>query len=213
MNIQLGDRNFVPQRIFCIGRNYVAHAHELNSDVPSEPVIFMKPPTCLQPEGGPFAFPEEAELHYESELVILIGKEGRPETIAEARTYVAGMTLGLDLTLRDLQQKLVAKALPWERCKAFDGSAPIGQFTKVAPDLDLSAITFEGHINNEVRQQGDTSLMIFPVEQLLLALATHWKLLPGDLLFTGTPVGVGQLHPGDIITLSSPLIGSFNWTA
>jgi 2-keto-4-pentenoate hydratase/2-oxohepta-3-ene-1,7-dioic acid hydratase in catechol pathway len=213
MNIPLGLATYTPQRIFCIGRNYRAHIAELDHDLPVEPVVFCKPATCLVPVGAPVPVPRHGKnFHYETELVVLVGQEGRPATVAEANGFVAGLSLGLDLTLRDVQQELTKKGLPWELSKAFDHSAPIGTFVTYDPrTMDLAAIDFTCHVNNTLKQQGHTKDMIFSVETLLMALAKVWALLPGDLIYTGTPAGVGPLQSGDTIGIQSKTIGTFAW--
>lgn len=206
-------QTYRPERIFCIGRNYVDHVQELNNAIPTRPVIFMKPASSLVPANQTLTFPTHGqELHQEAEVVVLVGKSGRPQTPAEALAYIAGLSLGLDLTLRDVQNELKNKGLPWELAKAFDGSAPIGeQFVPYTSEIDLEKLTFTCHFNGELRQQGDTSYMMFPIAQQLVAIAQAWELRPGDLIYTGTPAGVGVIRPGDMIVLASPQLGSFQW--
>lgn len=205
--------NYTPCRIFCVGMNYAAHIRELKNEVPEAPVIFMKPVTSLVPPGARLSIPTHGhDFHYETEVVALIGREGRPQTEAEARAAVTGITLGLDLTLRDVQMTLRKKGQPWEACKAFDGSAPLGGMTACAPDLDLGRLPFTGSVNGEVRQQGNTADMVFSIPALVCHLARMWTLRPGDLIFTGTPAGVGALHAGDTVTVAAPWCGTFAWT-
>lgn len=213
ITITCAGQAYRPERVFCIGRNYVDHIQELNNAMPTRPVIFMKPASSLVPANTTLTFPTHGqELHQEAELVVLVGKPGRPQTPAEALGYIAGLSLGLDLTLRDVQNELKNKGLPWELAKAFDGSAPIGeQFIPYTPDIDLEKITFTCHFNGELRQQGDTSYMMFPIAQQVVAIAQAWELRPGDLIYTGTPAGVGVIRPGDVMVLASPQIGSFQW--
>jgi fumarylpyruvate hydrolase len=205
---------FEPQRVFCIGRNYVAHAREFHDDVPETPIVFLKPPSCLVGPGLDVALPRDtgSAVHYEAELVVLIGRGGSPRDKFDALAYVAGLSLGLDLTLRDLQFALQKKGLPWELSKAFDASAPVGTFTPFDPARhDLCHLTYTGALNDEVRQRGDTANLIFPIPDLLVRLGRTWSLLPGDLIYTGTPVGVGPLQPGDRFTVASPQLGTFSW--
>lgn len=212
--VSLGPRGIVPQRVFCIGRNYVAHAREFHDDVPESPIVFLKPPTCLVGPGIDVPLPRgvEGSIHYEAELVVLVGREGSPRDESEARGFVSGLSLGLDLTLRDLQFALQKKGLPWELSKAFDASAPIGSFTPFDPARhNLRNITYTGALNGDMRQRGDTANLIFPVTDLLVRLGRTWRLLPGDLIYTGTPVGVGPIQVGDRFTVASPLLGEFTW--
>ena len=193
------------RRIFCIGRNYAAHAAELGNETPGEPVVFMKPPTAIVPPGERLVLPaHRGSVHHEAELVLLIGRDG-----AQGVADIAGITLGLDLTLRDEQMQLKAKGLPWELAKAFDGSAPLGEFT--AMPEDLSSLEFECRVNGERRQHGHIGNMLFPPVRLLEFLASRFRLLRGDLVFTGTPAGVGPLSAGDRIEIGSPAIGDFYW--
>jgi len=204
--------NYTPCRIFCVGMNYAAHIRELKNEMPVAPVIFMKPSTSLVAPGARIAVPTHGhDFHYETEVVVLIGREGRPQTESEARAAVAGLTLGLDLTLRDVQMALRKKGQPWEACKAFDGSAPLGQMAACPPDLDLGSLAFTGRVNGAVRQQGNTADMVFSIPALICHLARMWTLRPGDLIFTGTPEGVGALHAGDTVTVEAPWCGTFEW--
>ena len=213
MKIIAGSHHYTPGRIFCVGMNYVEHIRELKNDIPSSPVIFMKPPHCLVPSGGSVSFPPHGhELHYETEVVVLIGKEGKPRTHQEAQQAVGGVSLGLDMTLRDLQQKLRSKGSPWELCKAFENSAPVGDFSLAPPSLDLTSLEFTGKVNGVVRQHVNTSDLLFPITTLIQYLAGIWTLLPGDLIYTGTPVGVGPVKTGDLLTVEAPWCGRFEWT-
>jgi len=212
MELRIDQTLFQPGRVFCIGRNYVEHIRELNNELPQKPVIFMKPGTCLVPPGSDVSKPRHGiELHHETEIVVLIGKRGRATTSQEARSFIAGLTIGLDLTLRDVQNELKKKGLPWELAKAFEQSAPIGLFKPYDGSFRLDDISFSASVNGEVRQQGNSNLMIFSIERLVTELSTIWELRPGDLIFTGTPAGVGPLEPGDTITITSDQFGSFSW--
>ena len=151
-------------RLFCIGRNYVEHVRELANPLPRAPVIFMKPPSCLVAPGEPIHFPRHGrELHHEAELVVRIGRAGRVGAPQQAPDFVDSITLGLDLTLRDVQQRLKQNGLPWEAAKAFDQSAPLGSFIDYQPSIDLCDIRFRCSVNGEQRQAGHTRNMIFPV--------------------------------------------------
>lgn len=182
--------------IFCIGRNYVAHAKELNSEVPKEPVVFMKPATSLSKFEYP-AFSED--VHYECELVFHICKEGKNIPEEDAKHYYDKITVGLDFTARDLQDKLKDKGLPWEKCKGFDGSAFIAGWIDVNDIKNRADIEFQLYKNDNLVQQGFSQNMIFSIEQLIAHISQYFRLHPGDVVFTGTPEGVGPVVPGDIL--------------
>jgi fumarylpyruvate hydrolase len=204
----------VPPRIFCIGRNYAEHAKEMGNALPAGPVIFMKPATSLVPAGEPLKLPKgQGSVHHEMELVVLIGKQGADIPVEAALGYVSGVTLGIDLTLRDLQSKLKQAGAPWELSKSFDGSAAIGKILAWSAPSDIQNIDMRCSVNGELRQQGSTRDMLFPVDKIIVFLSRHWRLLPGDLIYTGTPAGVGPLQPGDRIEIESPQIGRFGWDA
>ena len=208
MILTVGSRQYPAGRVFCIGRNYVEHVRELGNQTPSRPVIFMKPVQCLLPEGQPIRMPRHgAELHHEAELVLLLDPRGGEPGWQD----VAGIGLGIDLTLRDVQDELKQRGLPWELAKAFEGSAPIGRFVSAAAVADPASIRFELSVNGSIRQRGDCSLMIFPVSAMLRGLSEAWVLRPGDLVFTGTPAGVGPLRCGDRVEVQAPAIGRAGW--
>jgi len=213
MKLKSGETLFTPCRVFCVGMNYLAHIRELNNAIPDSPVIFMKPATSLVPPGGPVRFPPHGrELHYETEVVVLIGQEGRPRTPEAAQEAIGGLSLGLDMTLRDLQLSLRPQGHPWELCKAFEDSAPVGIFVKPSPALDLQNLSFTGEVNGCLRQTGTTSDLVFPITALIRHLARIWTLFPGDLIYTGTPVGVGSVTKGDRLAVEAPWCGRFEWT-
>lgn len=201
-----------PPRIFCIGRNYAEHILELGNDRAPTCVVFMKPATSLVPDGCPVPIPIHLGMvHHELEMVIAIGREGSRIPASQALAYVAGVTLGIDLTLRELQAKLRQAGAPWEQSKAFDHSAPIGKLMPYRDYLDLGNIDMTLVVNGETRQSGNTRDMLWPVPELIEILSTTWRLLPGDLIFTGTPAGVGPLCAGDHVQIESPQIGRFSW--
>ena len=212
MEINVSGQQFLAQRVFCIGRNYAEHVAELQNERPTEPVIFMKPPSSLVEPDKLITRPNHGrDLHFEAEMVILIGRQGSQIDPSEAEKFVAGVSLGLDLTLRDVQSRLKAKGLPWEMAKSFEGSAPIGHF--VAPTA-LGALTdfrFQCLINGEVRQEGHTAQMLWSVADLITAVSHIWVLQPGDLIYTGTPAGVGPLLAGDEVVLTAANVGTFRW--
>ncbi|MDE1887203.1 MAG: fumarylacetoacetate hydrolase family protein [Gammaproteobacteria bacterium] len=203
---------FDTSRVFCIGRNYAEHAKEMGAPKPSEPVVFMKPATSLVAEGEPLVLPkDQGSVHHEMELVVAIGREGRDLLREQAPDHVAGVTLGIDLTLRDLQAKLKQAGQPWERAKSFEGSAPIGTFIPWPAKFDIQGVEMRCSVNGALRQQGNTRDMLFPVAEIIAFLSRHWRLRSGDLIFTGTPAGVGPLVAGDRITVESLQIGDFSW--
>lgn len=205
------DKNI--SRIFCIGRNYVEHIRELSNFPPTSPVIFMKPASCLVAAGTKIHFPKHGgNLHHEVEIVARVGREGKARTEEEALSFVDSISVGLDLTLRDVQEELKKKGLPWEISKAFDQSAPIGDFIPYDSSIDLTDISFGCKVNGVQRQKGNTGSMIFGIPKLLVELSRIWTLLPGDLLYTGTPSGVGPLKIGDTIEIECDRIGTFSWT-
>jgi 2-keto-4-pentenoate hydratase/2-oxohepta-3-ene-1,7-dioic acid hydratase in catechol pathway len=200
-------------RVFCIGRNYVEHVHELSSAMPAKPVVFIKPGTSLVQPGENVHFPKHGnELHHEVEIVVKVGREGRATVEEEALSFIHAITVGLDLTLRDVQKELKQKGLPWEIAKAFEQSAPIGDFIPYDGSLDLKNISFGCKVNGAERQRGNTGQMIFSIPRLFVELSKIWMLRPGDLIYTGTPSGVGPLKIGDTIEVESDPIGSFSWS-
>lgn len=207
------NENFVTHpRIFCIGRNYAKHIAELGDADASRCVIFMKPTSCLVAQGEAVPLPrDQGAVHYEAELVVQIGRAGKNIEESNAQQHIQALSLGLDLTLRDLQNELKNQGAPWERSKAFEHSAPLGNWHAFEPGLNLADIEFECRVNSEVRQQGNTRDMLFPVPRLVSLLSQTWALRPGDMIFTGTPEGVGRVQPGDEVSLSSALLGTFSW--
>ncbi|MGB9428528.1 MAG: fumarylacetoacetate hydrolase family protein [Gammaproteobacteria bacterium] len=204
----------VPPRIFCIGRNYAEHAKEMGAPKPAQPVVFMKPATSLVAVGEPLKLPkDQGSVHHELELVVAIGREGKEISAGDALDHVAGVTLGIDLTLRELQAKLKQAGQPWELSKSFDGSAVIGNLVAWPANLDIQNIDMQCRVNDVLRQQGNTRDMLFPVAEIVAFLSHYWRLLPGDLIYTGTPAGVGPLLPGDRIEIASFSIGRFFWDA
>lgn len=184
-------------KILCVGRNYSEHAKELGNAVPENPVIFSKPDTALLKNGEPFYHPDfSSDIHHEVELVIKISKMGKKIQPKFARNYFNEIGLGIDFTARDTQSKLKEKGLPWELAKAFDGSAPIGDFINVE-GKDLTNINFSLKKNGEVVQQGSTSQMIFPFEEIVSFVSQYFTLKVGDLIYTGTPAGVSKINIGD----------------
>ena len=187
-------------KIIAIGRNYQEHAKELNNPIPTEPVVFLKPDTALLKEGKAFYHPDFSnDIHFEVELIIKIGKEGKHITTKFARNYIEAIGLGIDFTARDLQQKCKEKGLPWEIAKAFDHSAPIGEFIPVNAIPDLNAIQFSLKQNQIVVQNGNSADMIFSFDDIISYVSQRFTLKKGDLIFTGTPAGVGKINIGDLL--------------
>ncbi len=185
-------------KIICIGRNYVEHARELNNQVPVEPVFFLKPDTAMIIRNRPFFYPEfSSNIHYEVELVLKINKNGRHIQPEFAHTYYDEIGIGIDFTARDVQDALKQKGLPWEKAKAFDGSAPVSSFVSLAHYPDPKNIQFSLKKNGETVQDGNSGLMIFDFNTILVHISTYVTLRMGDLVFTGTPAGVGPVTIGD----------------
>lgn len=185
-------------KIICVGRNYAEHAKELGNDKPEAPVLFLKPQTAILPPGKDFYYPEfTKDLHYECELVLKVGRNGKHIQEKFAHKYFTNIGLGIDLTARDLQSKLKTKGLPWEIAKAFDNSAPLGSFQKLPEGKDIQDLNFSLLVNGEERQRGHTAEMLFGVHQIIAYASQFFTLNVGDLIFTGTPAGVGPLGQGD----------------
>ena len=188
-------------KIICIGRNYAAHIEELKNEKPGKPVVFLKPDTALLKAGAPFFYPDFSEnIHHEVELVLKISKEGKYIQPQFAHRYFDEIGLGIDFTARDLQDQCKAKGLPWEIAKAFNGSAPIGDFKPVSSFADLQDIDFHLEINGELKQKGNTSLMLFDFATIISYVSQFFTLKKGDLIYTGTPAGVGPVKVGDRLT-------------
>ncbi len=185
-------------KIICIGRNYADHAKELGNDIPDEPVVFMKPKSALLQAHTPFYYPEFTnELHYECELVLRVCKNGKYIQERHASNYFNGITVGIDFTARDIQDECKAKGLPWEKAKAFDNSAAVGKFIDITPGMNLKNINFSLHKNGELVQKGNSGGMIFSFDSIISHISNYFSLNIGDLIFTGTPAGVGECVVGD----------------
>jgi 2-keto-4-pentenoate hydratase/2-oxohepta-3-ene-1,7-dioic acid hydratase in catechol pathway len=183
-------------KIICVGRNYVAHAKELGNEAPTEPVIFLKPDSSMLNLREPFYIPDFSDdIHYETELIVRINRTGKHINEKFAHKYYEQISVGLDFTARDLQQKLKEKGLPWELAKGFDRSAAIGKWQN---KRDFTPpYTFNMHLNNQLVQEGDTSLMLFSIDKIIAFVSKFYTLKIGDILFTGTPAGVGKVTSGD----------------
>ncbi|MEO8085399.1 MAG: fumarylacetoacetate hydrolase family protein [Bacteroidota bacterium] len=185
-------------KIICIGRNYVEHAAELKNEVPGEPVFFMKPDTALLQKGKDFYIPDFSnDIHHEVELVLRICKEGKNIAEEFASKYYDQVSVGLDFTARDIQQKQKEKGLPWEPAKAFDSSAPLGDFIPVAELKNRNDVNFELKKNGVTVQSGQSAMMIFSFEKIIAFVSRYVTLRKGDFIFTGTPKGVSRIEEGD----------------
>ena len=188
-------------KIICVGRNYVEHIKELNNEQPEDPVIFLKPETAIPLKNEPFFYPDfSSDVHYEVEILVKINRVGKNIDEKFAHKYYDEIGVGIDFTARDLQSKLKAKGLPWELAKGFNGSAPISSFVSKTDFPDLQNLNFHLDVNGETKQLGNTSLMLFKIDYLISFVSRYFLLQQGDILFTGTPKGVGPVQIGDQLT-------------
>ncbi len=187
-------------KILCLGRNYAEHAKEMKSEIPTEPVVFIKPSSAIIHDGGSISIPPFSnELHHEVEMVVLIGIGGKDIPRAKAMDHIAGYGIGLDMTLRDLQSKAKKMGLPWSVAKGFDGSAPISGFASKERVKNPHNLTLSLKVNGQPKQSGSTSDLIFPLDFVISYLSSIFTLEPGDLIFTGTPEGVASVNRGDVL--------------
>lgn len=201
-------------KIVCVGRNYAAHAKELNNPVPSTPILFIKPASSKVPFGPSFTIPkDQGHVHHELEIAILIGKPLTHATQQQVADSIVGMGLGLDLTLRDVQDTLKEKGHPWERAKSFDGACPLTDFVSVESinQSDWQALELILEKNGEIQQKGSSADMLFAILPLIAHMSEHFSLQPGDVILTGTPAGVGPLAVGDqlkcqLVLVDQPLL-------
>lgn len=190
-------------KILCVGRNYRAHAAEMGADIPKIPVLFLKPSTALVDPENPIRLPGfSSDVHHEVEMVAMIGMEGRDIPVADAMDYVSAYGVGLDLTARDVQAEAKKKGLPWSVAKGFDCAAPLSRLVRSDEVKDPHDLELVLRVNGEVRQQSSTSNMIFRIEEIVAYASTIFTLQCGDLIFTGTPEGVGPIVPGDRLHLN-----------
>ena len=188
-------------KIICIGRNYIDHANELGNKIPKEPLFFLKPDTAIQPKGHPFFIPDFSDkIHYEIELVLKVCKNGKNIDEKFAHKYYQEIGLGIDFTARDIQEKCKELGLPWEKAKGFDGSAQISNRFIDKNELDLEDINFKLKLNNKIVQNGNSKNMIFSFDYIISFISKFYTLRTGDLIYTGTPSGVGKVNHGDILT-------------
>ncbi|MFC4222116.1 fumarylacetoacetate hydrolase family protein [Flagellimonas marina] len=188
-------------KLICIGRNYAAHIDELKNERPEEPVVFIKPDSAVLPKEQDFYIPEFSnDVHYEVEVLVKIKKVGKHVAKQFAHKYYDEIGLGIDFTARDLQSKLKEKGLPWEKAKGFDGAAVVGKWVSKNKFKNVDDISFSLHKNGEKVQDGNTSLMLWKIDELIAHVSTYFMLKKGDILFTGTPAGVGKVSPNDYLS-------------
>lgn len=189
-------------KIICIGRNYAAHARELGNEVPKAPVFFMKPDTAILRERNFFLPDHSSDIHYEAEIVVKVAKPGKFIKEHHAHKYYNELSIGIDFTARDIQQQCKEKGLPWEIAKAFDGAAPVGRFISKEQFKDIQNIDFQLDIDGETVQKGNTENMLFGIDKLIAYISKFTTLKTGDLIFTGTPEGVGRVYAGNKLRAS-----------
>lgn len=202
-------------KVVCVGRNYAAHAEELGNAIPKRPILFIKPASSIVGFEEPIAATFEDKrrghvypLHYEAELCVQLGRDLKDASLDEVRGAISGVTLGLDLTLRDLQTELKEQGHPWERAKCFDGATVLGEWVTPETFGDFSSVKYQLFINDKLTQLGDTALMLFPVYELLVEISHAFSLEVGDVIMTGTPSGVGVLNTDDRVKLT---LGGHTW--
>jgi acylpyruvate hydrolase len=188
-------------KIIAIGRNYAEHIKELNNEHPDEPVIFTKPETAILKEGETFYYPDfSQDIHHEVEIIVKISKMGKNIEEKFANKYYDEIGIGIDFTARDIQSKLKAKGLPWDLAKGFNGSAPISEFVPKSKFADLTNLNFHLDVNGSLRQKGNTSMMLYPIDTIIAFVSRYFTLKTGDIIFTGTPAGVASVKVGDTLT-------------
>ncbi len=196
-------------KILCLGRNYAEHAREMGDEPPALPGVFLKPSTALIPDGGTVIIPPFShDLHHEVEMVVVVGKQCRHVPRTSALAYVAGYAVGLDMTLRDVQSEAKKAGLPWTVSKGFDTSAPVSRIVETSRVADPHNLAISLSVNGSVRQKSSTSKMIFTVDEIISHLSSIFTLEPGDLIFTGTPEGVGRVNPGDRLEAELESVGT-----
>nr|WP_027009722.1 fumarylacetoacetate hydrolase family protein [Conchiformibius kuhniae]UOP04035.1 fumarylacetoacetate hydrolase family protein [Conchiformibius kuhniae] len=208
MNLVLDNQSVVANTLFCVGRNYAAHAAELGNAVPAEPMIFLKPNSSLAFDGDTVRLPAfSRSVHYETELLLLVGRDADELPPENALDAVAGYGVGLDLTARDVQSAAKSAGAPWTKAKGFKGAACVSRFAALAPERAAAGLAFEMRLNGAPRQHGNSADMVFSLARLLCFLAETYGLRRGDVVFTGTPAGVGELRGGDAAEVALPEAG------
>ncbi len=207
------DNEYIVGKILCIGRNYVDHIKELGNEAPTAPVVFLKPATAVVNDGEQVVIPAySSNCHYEAELAVLIDRDGKDIPEEEALAHVAGYGVAIDMTLRDVQDELKKKGLPWEIAKGFDTSCPLSAFVPASQVADPQDLTIRLSVNGEERQNGSTGLMINPVAKIISYLSGIFSLEEGDVILTGTPAGVGRVVAGDRLEASIDGVGAVRVT-
>lgn len=198
-------------KIICVGRNYAEHARELGNKVPDTPILFMKPSSCIVPDGGEVIIPTYSrDCHHEVELAVLIGKAGRNIGVEEALAHVAGYAVAIDLTLRDVQSELKSKGHPWEMAKAFDTSCPLSDFVPVEAVPAPQNLHMTLAVNGHLRQDGRTADMLRSVAEIIAVMSEYFSLEAGDILLTGTPAGVGPVCSGELLEAAIAGVGTLS---
>ena len=201
--ITLDHQELPIQNIFCIGRNYAKHIEELNNETPLEPLVFLKPTSALAQAGDTITLPAFSNsVHYEAELILYIDQDARNLAPSEALSVVGGYAVGLDLTARDLQDTIKSKGEPWTKCKGFPGAAIVSDFISADKIDNAEDISFTFTQNGALKQNGNTSMMLYPIAEIVSYLSQVYGLSEGDLIYTGTPEGVGKLATGDVLKLT-----------
>lgn len=201
--ITLENKQLPIQNIFCIGRNYAKHIAELNNETPTEPLVFLKPTSALAQKNDTITLPAFSNsVHYEAELVIYIAKDARNITVDEALSIIGGYGVGLDLTARDLQDVIKKRGEPWTKCKGFPAAAIVSDFISANKIQDPKNIQFSFIQNGILKQDGNSKMMLYPIAEIISYLSTVYGLSEGDLIYTGTPEGVGELNAGDQLNLT-----------
>ena len=208
VNIPASSQQFTIGKIICLARNYAEHARELGNETPAAPVLFMKPASSVIGDGEAVRIPPYSkECHYEVELAVLIGKQCRAVSTDNAMEYVAGYGVAIDMTLRDVQNQMKAKGLPWEIAKGFDTACPLSDFVPVGSVPDPHALNLKLAVNGEGRQDGTSSDMVHRIPQIIAHISAIFTLDPGDIILTGTPAGVGPVCAGDVMTAEIGTVG------
>lgn len=216
ITLPVSGRTVRPGKVLCVGRNYAAHVREMGdvADLPDEPVVFLKPPTALVAPGGAVVLPRQSQdVQHEVELVAVVGRGGKDIAEAEALAHVEAYALGLDLTARDVQARAKAEKGPWTIAKGFDTFAPLGPLVAAREVGNVQDVEIALRVNGELRQQGSTRQMLFPIARLVSFLSTVFTLEPGDLIFTGTPEGVGPVCHGDVLEATGTRLPPLTVTA
>lgn len=205
------ERTFPLGKIVCIGRNYAEHIRELGNEVPDQPILFMKPASSVIGEGEEIVIPTYSQdCHHEVELAVLIGRITKKIRAGEAMSAVAGYGVAIDLTLRDVQSQQKSKGLPWEIAKGFDTACPLSDFVAAESVSDPQNLSIVLKVNDDVRQNASTALMLRPIAQLIAEISAIFTLEPGDIILTGTPAGVSRLQSGDRVTATISEVGTLN---